>query len=74
MQINQVDKVTGVLPDLGEELALSRLHQLCEDIKAVYPPGGQVHIATDGLLFDGMFSLISWERVLTNLNRRGRNL
>ncbi|OJJ82520.1 isocyanide synthase family protein [Aspergillus glaucus CBS 516.65] len=55
--INQVDKVTGVLPDLGEELALSRLHQLCEDIKAVYPPGGQVHIATDGLLFDDVVGI-----------------
>ncbi|EOD45897.1 putative pyoverdine dityrosine biosynthesis protein [Neofusicoccum parvum UCRNP2] len=50
--INKVDKVTGVLPDLGEELALARLNQLCEDIKSVYPLGGEIHIATDGALFD----------------------
>ncbi|OJD28971.1 pyoverdine dityrosine biosynthesis [Diplodia corticola] len=55
--INQTDKVTGKLPDLGEELALARLNQLCEDIKAVYPLGGQIHIATDGLLFDDVVGI-----------------
>jgi SAM-dependent methyltransferase len=51
--INKVDKVTGILPDLGEELALARLNKLCEEIRTVYPPGGQIYLATDGLLFDG---------------------
>ncbi|CAG8047058.1 unnamed protein product [Penicillium olsonii] len=55
--INKTDKVTGVLPDLGEELALSRLNQLCEDIKQVYPLGGEVHIATDGLVFDDVVGI-----------------
>ncbi|KAF3761910.1 hypothetical protein M406DRAFT_220966, partial [Cryphonectria parasitica EP155] len=55
--VNKVDKVTGILPDLGEELALYRLNQMCEDIRAVYPLGGQVHIATDGLVFDDVVGI-----------------
>ncbi|KAF2850861.1 hypothetical protein T440DRAFT_395914 [Plenodomus tracheiphilus IPT5] len=55
--INKVDKVTGVLPDLGEELALARLNQMCEDIRAVYPMGGQVWLATDGLVFDDIVGI-----------------
>ncbi|KAE9379914.1 hypothetical protein N431DRAFT_324377, partial [Stipitochalara longipes BDJ] len=55
--INKVDKVIGVLPDLGEELALARLNQLCDDIKEVYPLGGEVQIATDGLVFDDVVGI-----------------
>ncbi|KAI2627258.1 Pyoverdine/dityrosine biosynthesis protein-domain-containing protein [Hypomontagnella submonticulosa] len=55
--INRVDKVTGILPDLGEELALCRLNQLCEDIKTVYPLGGIVVIANDGLVFDDVVGI-----------------
>ncbi len=55
--VNKVDKVTGILPDLGEELALYRLNQMCEDIKAVYPLGGQVFLATDGLVFDDVVGI-----------------
>jgi pyoverdine/dityrosine biosynthesis protein Dit1 len=52
--VNRVDKVTGALPDLGEELALSRLNALCVEIGKVYEYGAEVHIATDGLVFNGM--------------------
>jgi len=52
--INRVDKVTGALPDLGEELAIARLNALCVDIGKVYEHGAEVHIATDGLVFNGM--------------------
>ncbi|KAJ2998446.1 hypothetical protein NUW58_g319 [Xylaria curta] len=55
--VNRVEKVTGILPDLGEELALYRLNQMCEDIKAVYPLGGQVYLATDGLVFDDVVGI-----------------
>ncbi|KAL2167580.1 hypothetical protein VTG60DRAFT_1091 [Thermothelomyces hinnuleus] len=55
--INRVEKVTGILPDFGEELALYRLNQMCEDIKTVYPLGGQVYIATDGLVFDDVVGI-----------------
>lgn len=55
--VNSVEKVTGILPDLGEELALYRLNQMCEDIRSVYPLGGQVYIATDGLVFDDVVGI-----------------
>ncbi|KAL2158727.1 hypothetical protein VTH06DRAFT_4209 [Thermothelomyces fergusii] len=55
--INRVEKVTGILPDFGEELALYRLNQMCEDIRQVYPLGGEVHIATDGLVFDDVVGI-----------------
>ena len=55
--VNKVDKVTGVLPDFGEELALHRLNRLCEEIKEIYPPGGHVYIATDGLVFDDVVGI-----------------
>ncbi|KAI3322286.1 Pyoverdine/dityrosine biosynthesis protein-domain-containing protein [Xylariaceae sp. AK1471] len=55
--VNRVEKVTGTLPDLGEELALYRLNQMCEDIKTIYPLGGQVYIATDGLVFDDVVGI-----------------
>jgi hypothetical protein len=51
---NRTDKVLGALPDLGEELGLARLANLCRDIKAVYPPGAVVVIATDGICYNGM--------------------
>ena len=53
VQINLVDKVIGKLPDLGEELAMARLHNMCVDIAAVYQHGAEVTIATDGLVFNG---------------------
>lgn len=52
--INCVDKVLGTLPDLGEELALERLNDLCESIQRVYEPGAEVLIATDGACYNGM--------------------
>jgi len=51
--INRVDKVLGTMPDLGEELALDRLSDLCSKIKKIYPPGAMVLIATDGACYNG---------------------
>jgi pyoverdine/dityrosine biosynthesis protein Dit1 len=50
---NSRDKVLGNLPDLGEELALKHLNGLCENIKAVYEHGAEVHITSDGLVYNG---------------------
>lgn len=50
---NTRDKVLGVLPDLGEELALKHLDGLCEKIKAVYEYGAECHITSDGLVYNG---------------------
>ncbi|KAL8650634.1 MAG: hypothetical protein Q9226_005055 [Calogaya cf. arnoldii] len=55
--LNRKNKVLGHLPDLGEELALGRLHAMGMDIGKVYPPGAQVNIASDGVLFNDILGI-----------------
>jgi pyoverdine/dityrosine biosynthesis protein Dit1 len=50
---NNKTKVLGVLPDLGEELALKRLDGIASAIEAVYEHGAEVHITSDGLVYNG---------------------
>ncbi|ETS80547.1 hypothetical protein PFICI_08076 [Pestalotiopsis fici W106-1] len=52
--INFRDKVLGTLPDLGEELALDRLNDLCSQIQKIYRPGAMVLIATDGACYNDL--------------------
>ncbi|KAH7345808.1 Pyoverdine/dityrosine biosynthesis protein-domain-containing protein, partial [Pyrenochaeta sp. MPI-SDFR-AT-0127] len=57
-------KVLGALPDLGEELALKHLNGLCENIKAVYNHGAEVHITSDGLVYNdclGVSDEVVWD-------------
>jgi pyoverdine/dityrosine biosynthesis protein Dit1 len=56
---NARDKVLSNLPDLGEELALKHLNGLCENIKAVYEHGAEVHITSDGLVYNGKLLLLA---------------
>jgi len=44
-------KVLGTLPDLGEEIALTFLQSLCDDIRQVYAPGARISICADGRVF-----------------------
>lgn len=44
-------KVLGTLPDLGEEIALTFLQSLCDDIRQVYAPGARLKICADGRVF-----------------------
>jgi len=44
-------KVLGILPDLGERLALSFLNSLCERLRLVHPPGARLLICSDGHVF-----------------------
>jgi pyoverdine/dityrosine biosynthesis protein Dit1 len=60
---NSRDKVLSNLPDLGEELALKHLNGLCENIKAVYEHGAEIHITSDGLVYNGTFNEASAEHV-----------
>lgn len=48
---NTTTKVLGKLPDKGEELALRKLHELCESIRKIHKPGAQVLIVSDGRIF-----------------------
>ncbi|KAJ5114002.1 Pyoverdine biosynthesis [Penicillium angulare] len=61
---NARDKVLGVLPDLGEELALAHLNGLCENIGQVYKPGADVYISSDGLVYNDILGVpdeVVWE-------------
>ncbi|RAH79126.1 Clavaminate synthase-like protein [Aspergillus japonicus CBS 114.51] len=53
----QMDKTLGVLPDFGEELALHHLNGLCLNIAQVYSPGAEVHIASDGLVYNDILGV-----------------
>lgn len=44
----------GRLPDLGEKLALAHLNALCSNIATVYEIGAEVHVSSDGLLYNGL--------------------
>ncbi|KAL1837214.1 hypothetical protein VTJ49DRAFT_4115 [Mycothermus thermophilus] len=48
---SNTDKVTGTNPDLGEELALERLHGFVEAVELVYAPGAKLWIISDGHVF-----------------------
>lgn len=55
---NSQDKTLGVLPDLGEELALHHLNGLCQNVTHVYEHGAEVYISSDGLVYNGTIALI----------------
>ncbi|KAF8305232.1 hypothetical protein DL93DRAFT_2089639 [Clavulina sp. PMI_390] len=44
-------KVLGVLPDLGEEIFLRRLEDICRSIEDVYSPGAYLSIVSDGIVY-----------------------
>ena len=46
-----LSKVLGSAPDLGEHLSLQQLNELCLKITAVYPPGANIIICSDGRAF-----------------------
>ncbi|KAI0163834.1 Pyoverdine/dityrosine biosynthesis protein-domain-containing protein [Xylariaceae sp. FL1272] len=47
----------GDLPDLGEELALSHLQGLCNNIASVYENGAKVVICSDGLVYNDLMGV-----------------
>jgi pyoverdine/dityrosine biosynthesis protein Dit1 len=53
-------KVLGRLPDKAEEYALAHLNGLCAAIKDIYPPGAELTIISDGIVYNG-------KRMWTNL-------
>jgi len=70
---NSRDKVLSNLPDLGEELALKHLNGLCENVEAVYEHGAEVHITSDGLVYNGTSSSYEYsEQALTETCRSAR--
>jgi pyoverdine/dityrosine biosynthesis protein Dit1 len=47
-------KVLGKLPDMAEELALSFLERLHNEISEIYPPGVRITICSDGRAFSDL--------------------
>lgn len=52
---NSTRKVLGKLPDKAEEVALAHLNGLCLAVRDAYPPGAQLTIISDGLVYNGEF-------------------
>lgn len=50
-------KTTGILPDLGEVLALKNLNEMCGEITGAYAPGAEVIICSDGRVFSDVVSV-----------------
>lgn len=48
------EKTTGILPDLGEVLALEKLERLCEAIQSEYAGGARMVICSDGRVFSDL--------------------
>jgi pyoverdine/dityrosine biosynthesis protein Dit1 len=44
-------KTIGPLPDLAEELALSFLQSVCDEVAALHAPGARITICSDGRVF-----------------------
>jgi pyoverdine/dityrosine biosynthesis protein Dit1/alpha-ketoglutarate-dependent taurine dioxygenase len=55
-------KTLGHLPDKAEELALRYLGAVCEELRALYPPGARITICSDGRVFNDLV-LVSNENV-----------
>ena len=51
--VNKVEKVLGTFPDKAEELSLRRLNDICMSIGKIYPPGAELLIISDGLVYSG---------------------
>lgn len=50
-------KTAGLLPDLGEVLALQNLNRMCGEISGHYAPGAEVIICSDGRIFSDVVSV-----------------
>ncbi|KAJ2975027.1 hypothetical protein NUW58_g8475 [Xylaria curta] len=58
------DTALGELPDLGEELGLSHLQGLCDNIAAVYESGAEVVVCSDGLVYNGITRQLHWSDLM----------
>lgn len=45
------DNTLGKLPDMGEEVALVALHEMCRRMGEIYPCGARIVLASDGRLY-----------------------
>lgn len=58
---NKGGKVLGTLPDTAEEVALRHLHGMCVRIEEIHPAGAQIHIVSDGLMYNDLLGVSDLE-------------
>lgn len=54
---NSRDKVLGTMPDLAEEMAITRFQHFGDRIAEVYKPGIKMHIVSDGFVFNDVMNV-----------------
>ncbi|KAL9618951.1 MAG: hypothetical protein Q9160_006415 [Pyrenula sp. 1 TL-2023] len=54
---NKKFKVLGALPDKAEEVALTRLNDMCLEIGEIYTPGARLLIISDGLVYNDLLTV-----------------
>ncbi|KAK4678468.1 hypothetical protein QC764_307890 [Podospora pseudoanserina] len=54
---NDKCKVLGRLPDMAEQFALAHLNGLCAAIEDIYPPGAELTIISDGLVYNDLLGV-----------------
>ncbi|EQK99744.1 Pyoverdine biosynthesis [Ophiocordyceps sinensis CO18] len=54
---NNSTKTLGRLPDRAEEMALAHLNGICLAIGDMYPPGAQITIVSDGLVYNDLLGV-----------------
>ncbi|KAK4194653.1 Pyoverdine/dityrosine biosynthesis protein-domain-containing protein [Triangularia verruculosa] len=54
---NDKCKVLGRLPDMAEQFALAHLNGLCASIEDIYPPGAELTIISDGLVYNDLLGV-----------------
>lgn len=57
---NKRDKVLGDLPDLAEQLTMANFKEFERAMTAVYPPGIQITIASDGFAFSDVLGVTDY--------------
>ena len=58
---NKGGKVLGTLPDTAEEMALRHLHGMCVRIEEIHEAGAQIHIVSDGLMYNDLLGVSDLE-------------
>lgn len=49
------NKVIGILPDMGEALALTNLNAFAIEVSKTYPPGCKILVISDGRVFNDLY-------------------
>ena len=52
------EKVSGVLPDRGEQVALEHLDSFLDSIERIYEPGAKLYVVSDGHVFSDCGKLL----------------